>query len=132
MLKQQTQTESMDCVSLTEELYAYRCKGAVCVELLEANMMANAVVERFNLAVEELIQQHKGADIVLDLQHVQWMCSLMLGKLVAMAKYARAHSTRILLAGLSAQLQSIIRVTKLTDILPMFDDVNTALRRRTG
>ena len=118
---------SMDGVLLTDELYAYRCRGGVCVELLEANMMAQAIVDRCSKAVEDLVDQHKATDIVLDLQHVQWMCSLMLGKLVALAKQVRSNDGRLLLAGLSSQLEGVIKGAGLTEMLPMFADVNAAL-----
>ena len=73
-------------------------------------------------AVEPFLED-RGAEVYLDLQEVTFLDSSGLGTLVGLQKRANRNQSRMMLCGLSPQLDKIFEVTNLRDAFTILPEV---------
>jgi anti-anti-sigma factor len=82
-----------------------------------------------SLRQELFIQTEREVDIVIDLLYVRFLDSAALGVLIGAFKRAAAHGRILALAGIMTNLKTIFRITGLESVLPIYDDVEDAIRQ---
>ena len=93
-----------------------RLVGAV--GMVEASMLSRQL--------EELVQQ-PGCVVVLDLEHLDFMCSSGLGALLNAHAKARPFQGRLSLANPSPMVMRLLETTRLTSLFTVFPTVDAAL-----
>lgn len=66
--------------------------------------------------------------IVLDMHGVEQISSLLVGKLILAVNQVNGHGGTIKLVGLQPMVSSVFKMTRLSRILEIFDDVDSAVR----
>jgi anti-sigma B factor antagonist len=97
---------------------------ASVVRLVGSVGMAEAPM--LSLELEELVQQY-GAVVVLDMEHLDFMCSSGLGALLNAHAKARPFQGQLSLANPSAMVLRLLETTRLTNLFTVFTSVDEAL-----
>lgn len=77
--------------------------------------------------LEELVE-HPGAVVVLDLEHLDFMCSSGLGALINAHAKARPFQGQVFLASPSPMVMRLLETTRLTNLFEVFPNVDEALK----
>ena len=88
------------------------------VGMAEASMLSRQL--------EELVQQ-PGAVVVLDMEHLDFMCSSGLGALLNAHAKARQFQGQVFLANPSPMVMRLLETTRLTNLFEVFPSVEKAL-----
>jgi len=88
------------------------------VGMAEASMLSRQL--------EELVQQ-PGAVVVIDMEHLDFMCSSGLGALLNAHAKARQVQGRLSLANPSPMVMRLLETTRLTNLFTVFPTVDAAL-----
>ncbi|MFQ5650532.1 MAG: STAS domain-containing protein [bacterium] len=81
--------------------------------------------------IQERIRELMGKDItkiILDLSKVSWIDSTGLGELIASLSSIKKKDGNMVLTNLQAPVQSLLKMTNLTQIFDAFEGVEDALR----
>ena len=97
---------------------------ASVVRLVGAVGMSEASM--LSLQLEELVQQY-GAVVVLDMEHLDFMCSSGLGSLLNAYASARQFQSQLSLANPSPMVMRLLETTRLTNLFDVFPSVEKAL-----
>jgi anti-sigma B factor antagonist len=106
-------------------LYAEARGGALVVSVNEERLDA-AIAIRFKERMREVTGQ-PGSRVVLDLSQVEFLDSSGLGAVVAVMK-SLAPDRRLELAGLTANVERVFRLTRMDSVFVLHADVEAALR----
>lgn len=124
-------TPAANVIEISPEFQAYRHRGAMCVEVLISNLMAPAATKRFAESISQFIERVDDRRFVLDMFHVEWMCSLMLGELISLRKKLLRKEAVMVLIGLRPELRQILTVTRLDEKMPIFADLESVVWTKT-
>lgn len=86
-----------------------------------------ATAPRLRQAVVTEVSEGR-AELVLDLQGVPFVDSTGLGVVVGALKRVRSQQGRLVVAGLVPRVRSLFELTRLDEIIDLYDDVDAALR----
>lgn len=81
--------------------------------------------------VRELIKK-KFKKIILDLSKVNWVDSTGLGELIASLSSIQKQDGNMVLANIQAPVQSLLKMTNLTQIFETYENVDQALNKMKG
>jgi len=79
--------------------------------------------------LDELVQQG-GSVVILDMEHLDFMCSSGLGALLSAHAKARQTQGRVCLASPSPMVMRLLETTRLTNLFEVFTSVEKALESR--
>jgi len=103
-----------------------RMHGETMVLSVTGQLMTDLDAETFHAAIENaLADGHRR--IVVDLGGVPWINSIGLGSIIAANHAVNAADGALRLCSLSAQLKSILAITRLDSILKSHDDLQEAV-----
>ena len=97
---------------------------ASVVRLVGAVGMAEASV--LSRQLDELVQQPR-AVVVIDMEHLDFMCSSGLGALLSAHAKARQFQGQVSLANPSPMVMRLLETTRLTNLFTVFPTVDAAL-----
>lgn len=104
---------------------AVRGEPAVAVLALEGNIDRDAMT-RLNQAYEDAVVADPKS-VLLDFSGVDYINSTGIALIVGVLGRARAEGRRVLASGLSEHYAHIFTITRLSDFIQIFDDVNSAV-----
>jgi anti-sigma B factor antagonist len=117
---------------VTEEKIVIACRSAGPVEVVSLSGTLDAWSEQeVRAALKELLGAGR-VRLVLDLGALRRIDSSGLSTLLSVLKAARAAGGDIVLLGPSAAVASVLRLTRLDQILEAFNDEGAALARLTA
>jgi anti-sigma B factor antagonist len=99
-------------------------QGVPVIELLgEINSFAQQTLEEAYSQAEAL----PGKSILLDFSRVDYINSTGIALIVNLLRRARGTDRKLLASGLSKHYEEIFEITRLSEFIPMFADVDQAL-----
>jgi len=111
-----------------DELYATTTIGPALVVVLKPKHLLDIVsVERMGAGLKELIDRSQGMPVVLDFSRVSHLSSAALGLLISLQRRFARQDGRLVLAGLSSDLQEVFRITKLDRLFDIRRTVRDAV-----
>ncbi|MBI2192913.1 MAG: ATP-binding protein [Planctomycetes bacterium] len=111
--------------SETRQLRILR-KGQTRVLELQDRSISDANLSQVR---EQLVAAAQGQTVlVVDLRHVQYVSSIVLGAFVSLYKELRQSGASVGFASLNPPLREVFRATRLDMLLPVFQDPETALQ----
>jgi len=109
----------------TCEAAVHAVDGAAVIELTgEVDGSAAAVL---NAAYEQAIVDGAAQTVVLDFARVDYINSTGIALIVSVLAQARAQRRKVVASGLSEHYREIFDITRLSDFIEVFGDLNTAL-----
>jgi len=91
-----------------------------------AGAVGMAEASTLSRQLDELVGQ-PGAVVILDMEHLDFMCSSGLGALLDAHAKARQAQGRVCLAGPSPMVMRLLETTRLTNLFEVFPSVEKAL-----
>lgn len=113
-------------------------KPNVTVQLLDGILVAEfwdclrldpAPVADLKVRYEKHLRERGRADLVVDLNGVDFAGSSALGGFVSIQRLGRQHAGRVVVCNVAAQVREVFRVTKLDSLFAFADDVPSALAK---
>lgn len=104
---------------------------ATVVSFQNAKILDALVIETIGQELYALVEQRTCRKIVLDLGHVQFLSSQMLGVLTSLHKKAAGIKGRVVLCSVHNDLQKVFRLVSLDRVLPIVADRQAALAMLT-
>ena len=101
-------------------------EGEVLILVLKGELMGGDDAGIFQDRIYQAIQE-KTVDVVVDMTDIKWMNSAGLGKIMAGLTTLRGSGGDLKLAGVSDRVRRPIEITKLDNVIRMFDTVETAI-----
>lgn len=111
----------------THHLHARSQPGVIVIDLLDRRIVEHSHIENVAHELFRVAECDEGPNLIINFEHVEFLSSTMLSVLVALLSTTNKHGGEIRLAGLSENLQSVFRMTKLINIFLFHDDVDAAL-----
>ena len=90
----------------------------------EINSFAQAALDEAYSRAEAL----PGQTILLDFSRVEYINSTGIALIVNLLRQARSHARGLMASGLSEHYQEIFKITRLSDYIPVYPDVDAALQ----
>lgn len=97
---------------------------ALVVRLVGAVGMTEATL--LGRQLDELVQQ-PGAVVVLDIEHLDFICSAGLGAMIHAHTKARPHDGEVRLASPRPMVMRLLQTTRLTNLFPIYASVDEAV-----
>ena len=95
--------------------------------ILKGNVMGGEDTKNFNETLHKLIEDGK-KNIIIDVSHVKFMNSSGLGMLIGGLTTVKKAEGRLILAGVTEKIESLLIITKLITIFETSDDVDKAVK----
>ncbi|MFA5238486.1 MAG: STAS domain-containing protein [Phycisphaerae bacterium] len=73
-----------------------------------------------------------GINMILDFQNVQFLSSAVLGLLIRISKKVYEQDGQLKLCGIAPKIYRIFKITRLTKIFDIYQDVNSAVESLTA
>jgi anti-anti-sigma factor len=107
-----------------------RLPGAVVLEMTgELNASASGVLTP---AYEEAVGQDDPRTVILDFTAVDYINSTGIALVVGVLARARTESRTLVAVGLSDHYREIFTITRLSDYMQMYEDINAATSSPAG
>jgi anti-sigma B factor antagonist len=104
-------------------LLVQRVKEVHHIQFLHERILDERVASGFAQEIAQIIDQTPDPKILLDFGKVQYLSSIVLGKLAQLHKKAAAAGGRLVLCSLRAEILEIFQITKLDKVLAIVPDV---------
>lgn len=95
--------------------------------MLKGNVMGGEDTKNFNETLHKLIEDGK-INIIIDVSNVKFMNSSGLGMLIGGLTTVKKAEGRLILAGVTEKIESLLIITKLITIFETSDDVEKAVK----
>ena len=102
--------------------------ASAIIARVRAKLLDEQELSLLSRMIEEAMNDQSLQVIALDLQGVQLLPSLSLGKLVEFTNTCKAHQKRLKLAGVSPSLQRVLTLTRLDRILELSESIEAAIQ----
>ncbi|MGB5894875.1 MAG: STAS domain-containing protein [Ignavibacteriaceae bacterium] len=96
--------------------------------ILKGNVMGGEDTKNFNETLHKLIEDGK-KNIIIDVSHVKFMNSSGLGMLIGGLTTVKKTEGRLILAGVTEKIESLLIITKLITIFETSDNVDDAVKK---
>lgn len=100
---------------------------AVIIQL-KGNVMGGEDTKIFNESLHKLIEEGK-KNVIIDLSNVKFMNSSGLGMLIGGLTTIKKADGRLVLAGVTEKIESLLIITKLITIFETAEDVDKAVKK---
>jgi len=98
------------------------------VHLTDADLLETEQIRRIGQDLSDLVEGKARCKLAIDFGRVRQLSSSILGVLVALRKSIERNGGRLVLCGLSDELLSIFRVTKLDRLFELRSNADEAVR----
>ena len=105
--------------------------GVATIARVEESQIATEFVDLLCARLLEGKDVPSGRRFVLDLSKVTFLGSTGLSVIVVFLKRLRECGGELALAALSEHCMSVLKIMRFTEIIPVYDDVQSALNRGT-
>jgi len=99
----------------------------VVILSLTGKLIGQKEIEQLYSQIRQL-QENKIKKLVLNLKHLDWMGSLGLGALISCMTSMRNTGGDVHLCNLNPKLRSLLKITKLELVMPVFDSTDMAIQ----
>ncbi len=96
--------------------------------LLKGNVMGGEDTKNFNETLHKVIEEGK-KNVIIDVSHVKFMNSSGLGMLIGGLTTVKKSEGRLILAGVTEKIESLLIITKLITIFETSDTVDDAVKK---
>ena len=103
--------------------------GVTIVNFHKSSILDAQTVDWIARELYVLVDEQARRKIILDLRHVRFLSSTILGVLVALQKKSQAIKGKLVICGLRPDLSKVFKITKLDKLFEFADGEDEAMRR---
>jgi anti-sigma B factor antagonist len=100
---------------------------AVVATVTRAQLSEEENIEIFGKDLLDLVDQYGFRQIVVSLQHVTYITSAALGKLITLHRRLHRKAGRLVVCGALASVKDVLQASHLNDYFTLADDIPAAL-----
>jgi anti-sigma B factor antagonist len=104
----------------------YDEQAAVLV-LKDEKILEDKDIRELEEQIQKVIEQNETGNIVMDFSRVVFMSSAVLGLLIKISRRIYEADGNLALCGISAKIYEIFKITRLTKIFDIYNDVESAI-----
>ncbi len=108
------------------ELVSEQKDDVLVVQFTSPKIFADAIIAQTGNELLELADQ-AGSKMLLDFRPVNFMSSLMIGKIIILRKRCKTNQTEIRLCNVCPSVLGVFEVTRLDKLFKIYDSVDEAL-----
>ena len=105
-----------------------RLEGVVCLELVDAVIVDDAVVGRIDAAARQALAVYPKDGLLIDFRNVTYVSSAVFGRLISLNRLSKARGECLRVCGMSPMIRQMFAVTQLDQLFEFFDDRDAAVR----
>jgi anti-sigma B factor antagonist len=102
------------------------------VTLMDSRILDETVIGQLGEALNTIADEMEKPNIILNFEHVNYLSSAVLGKLVALRKRVVEGKGRVVLCGLKPDIFEIFKITQLNKVFEIYGDSSKALASYQG
>ena len=102
-------------------------KKAVVITFTDEKILEEQDIQALQESVMSVIGSNSGTNMVLDFCNVQFLSSAVLGLLIRINKKIYEEDGQLKLCNINAKIHEVFKITRLTKIFDICQDVNDAL-----
>jgi anti-anti-sigma factor len=102
-------------------------KGVTVVNFDNASILDGAAVEAIAKELYALVDQQAQRKLVLNFRKVRFLCSSMIGVVIALHKKSTAIKGRMVICGLRSELHKVFQIMKLEKVLAFTQEEDEAV-----
>jgi anti-sigma B factor antagonist len=96
--------------------------GVLVVRLLDPTLSSVAIIMDVNQQLSRLVEDREIGRLLLDLEEVEMVSSVMLGKLTGLQNRLSSSGGKLVLCNLHPRVQEVFAITKLTRVFEIRND----------
>lgn len=100
--------------------------GILFIQIDDARLLDEGRLQQLEQELDAAIDASSETRVVLDFSKVQFMSSSALGKLLKTQKKVTGYKAKMKLAGVSAEIQEVFKITRLDKVFDIEKDVESA------
>ena len=104
----------------------YRGKTAI-VSFTEEKILEDKDIQAIDSSITAVLEQSEQICMVLDFCNVRFLSSAVLGLLIRLSKKIYEKEGRLMLCGIDTKIYEIFKITRLTKVFDIYDDVESAV-----
>lgn len=104
---------------------------ATVVAFTNEKILEETDVRALRESIEAVIEQAGSIRLVLDFRHVKFLSSAVLGLLIRISKRIHEQGGQLRLCNIHPGIYEVFKITRLTNIFDIFDDVESAAQSFT-
>lgn len=102
-------------------------ENATIVTLADEKILEEEDIRSVQESIMSVIEQVGRINLVLDFRNVQFLSSAVLGFLIRISKKIYEHDGQLRLCNISPKIHEIFKITRLTKIFDIHEDVESAI-----
>jgi len=105
--------------------------NATVVTLLPEKILEERDIQQLQESIMSVIEQNEGLNLVLDFGKVRFLSSAVLGFLIRVSKKVYERDGKLGLCCIDAKIYEVFKITRLTKVFDIYDDVEVAVEGLT-
>lgn len=101
-------------------------ENATIVTLADEKILEEKDIRALQESIMPVIEQAERMNLILDFRNVRFLSSAVLGLLIRISKRIYEHDGRLRLCGINPKIHEIFKITRLTKIFDIHQDVESA------
>ncbi len=100
--------------------------GILTIRIRDQRMVDEALLEQLERDIAAMLDKSTEERVILDFEHVQFMSSSMLGKLVKIHKQCQGFKVKLKISGVSPEIREVFKITRLDKLFDLEKDEASA------
>jgi len=101
-------------------------ENATIITFVDEKILEEKDIQALQESIMSVIEQAERLNLVLDFCNVQFLSSAVLGLLIRVSKKVYERDGRLRLCNISPKIYEIFKITRLTKIFEIYQDVESA------
>lgn len=115
-------------MALTKPRIMTQMQEGICiVTIQDASILDERNIVMLGKDLEKLVSEKNYINMIIDLQHVGYLSSAVLGKLMALYKKIKAENGNLKLCNVKAEIRPIFSVTQLDKVIEIHESLTPAI-----
>ena len=112
---------------MSSSVMAQKNRGAIVVYIQEPKLLDERIITAVGRELKAMMDRAEHRMLLINFQHVRFMSSAMLGKLVNLYKECKKNEINVKLSNVDKDIKEIFSVTRLDKMLKIYDDETDAM-----
>jgi len=100
--------------------------NATIVAFTDEKILEENDIKALQESIMSVIEQNKAINLILDFCNVRYLSSSVLGLLIRISKKVYEGNGRLKLCNISPKIYEIFKITRLTKVFDIYEDVESA------
>ena len=116
----------IDMSSMQPKISVEYAENAIIVTFTDEKILEEKDIQELQNSVMSVIEQAQRVNLVLDFCNVRFLSSAVLGLLIRISKKVYEKDGQLRLCNISPKINEIFKITRLTKIFDIYEDIETA------